>query len=40
MRNMITMGEFIVKKQADYPTATGELPSRTTKVRAPARWAQ
>ena len=23
MRNMITMGEFIVKKQADYPTATG-----------------
>ena len=25
MRNMITMGEFIVQKQADYPTATSEL---------------
>jgi fructose-1,6-bisphosphatase I len=38
MRNMITMGEFIVKKQADYPTATGELTSCSAPSAWPPRW--
>ncbi|VXA79415.1 MULTISPECIES: class 1 fructose-bisphosphatase [Aeromonas] len=37
MRNMITMGEFIVKKQADYPTATGELTSLLSSIRLAAK---
>ena len=39
MRNMITMGEFIVKKQADYPIMTGELTSLLSSIRlTPPRW--
>lgn len=37
MKNMVTLGEFIVKKQAEYPTATGELSSLLSSIRLAAK---
>ncbi|MFL9594237.1 class 1 fructose-bisphosphatase [Aeromonas schubertii] len=37
MKNMVTLGEFIVKKQAEYPSATGELSSLLSSIRLAAK---
>ncbi|ENY71720.1 fructose-1,6-bisphosphatase [Aeromonas diversa CDC 2478-85] len=34
---MVTLGEFIVKKQAEYPSATGELSSLLSSIRLAAK---